>query len=69
MGADHVVIDGDEVGPALGGGVVAGLELGDERRGVVAAGPALARVGAEEVHQDQRLLGGVHRHRLRSLRA
>jgi hypothetical protein len=31
--------------------VVAGVKPADERRGVVAAGPALARVAGEEVQQ------------------
>jgi len=59
-GAPHVEVDGDEVGPALAGGVVAGPEPADQRRRVVAAGPALAGVGGEEVHQHQRLGRGVH---------
>lgn len=65
----HVEVDGDVVGPSLGGGVVAGPELGDERRGVVDAGPALAGVGGEEVEQHQRLPLGVHGLRLGPLRA
>jgi hypothetical protein len=57
----HVEIDGDVVGPSVG----RGLELGNQqRRGVVAAGPALARVGGEVVHEHQGLALGVHGPRL-----
>ena len=40
--------------------MVAGAEPAEQRRRVVGAGPALAGVGGEEVHQHQRLGRGVH---------